>query len=98
MGTNRQRMGHKPVESFIKFELMGTSKSGLTNVWRVVNTNFDEEIGQVYWHGAWRKYVYFTPLDSIYDWECMRLIADFIEKVTLEHRNNRHLIKQAEAA
>lgn len=80
-------MGHKPVASFIKFELVGPSKSGLTNIWRVVNTNTGEEIGQVYWHGAWRKYVYFTPLDSIYDWECMRLLADFIEEKTMEHRN-----------
>jgi hypothetical protein len=85
----RQHMGHKPVSSFIKFIPMGTSPSGKTSVWHVVNLMRPEEpdqIGVIKWHGAWRKYVYHSPGESFYDWECLRLIADFIQQKTLEHR------------
>lgn len=84
----RQRMGHKPVSEFIKFIPAGTSPSGKTKVWHVVNVvrpETPDQIGIVHWHGAWRKYVYESPPNSIYDWECLRLIADFIEQKTLEH-------------
>lgn len=86
---NRQRMGHKPVETFIKFEDAGTSSTGKTRVWAVVNTMWPEErdeIGYVSWHGPWRKYVYHSPNDSFYDADCLRLIADFCETKTLEHK------------
>lgn len=83
---NKQRFGYKPVKTFIEFIHAGASPSGKTQIWNVVNTNFNEVIGTVHWSGAWRKYVYETPLGSYYDWECLRLLADFTEEKTLEHR------------
>lgn len=81
------RLGHKKVSDFIEFRDMGYSESGKTKVWYVVNTsNPDDVPGIIKWNGAWRKYVYHSH-QAFYDWECLRLIADFIEKVTLEHRN-----------
>lgn len=84
----RQRMGHKPVEQFIEFREAGSTPSGLTKIWHVINTTRpdDEYIGYVSWSGAWRKYVYHSPNDSYYDWECLRLIANFIEEKTAEHK------------
>lgn len=82
-------MGHKPVSEFIKFVEIGRSKSGLTKIWRVVNTNGRDDLtGIIRWHGAWRKYVYECD-SSFYDWDCLRLIADFIEGQTVEHRLQR---------
>lgn len=86
---NRQRMGHKPVSEFIKFIPMGWSPSGKTQIWHVVNLMRPEspdQVGVVSWSGAWRKYVYHSPEASFYDHDCLRLIADFIETQTLEHR------------
>lgn len=85
----KQRMGHKPVSEFIKFREAGTSPSGKTKIWHVINTFRPENdnIGIIRWNGAWRKYVYECE-SSYYDWDCLRLIADFIEKVTLEHRHD----------
>lgn len=81
----KQRFGHKPIQELITFEEVGTSPSGKTKVWHVVNThNNHDAIGIVRWHGAWRKYVYECD-SSFYDWDCLRLIADFIEVVTKEH-------------
>lgn len=84
----KQRMGHKPVSEFIEFRLVGSSPSAKTKIWHVINTMRDPEdyIGHISWSGAWRKYVYHSPAESYYDWECLRLIADFIEARTLEHR------------
>lgn len=89
---SRQHFGHKPVGDFIKFIPMGTSASGKTNIWHVVNLIRPEEpdqVGIIRWYGGWRKYVYDSPKDSFYDWECLRLIADFIEQKTVEHRHQR---------
>lgn len=87
----KQRMGHKPISSFIEFRDGGTSPSGITKIWYVVNTmsGQDDQIGYIRWHGAWRKYVYQVPDESFYDWECLRFIADFIEARTIEHREAR---------
>lgn len=84
---SKQRLGHKPVTEFIKFVDVGTSPSGKTRIWHVVNVMRPEDdcIGIVRWRGAWRKYVYYCD-SSFYDWDCLRLIADFIERVTLEHK------------
>lgn len=83
----KQRMDHKPVSEFIEFRAMGLSDSGKTKVWYVINMNNDDAIGVIKWSGAWRKYVFHTG-PSFYDWECLRLIADFIEQATLEHKKN----------
>lgn len=72
------------VKKYITFEEAGTSPTGKTKIWRVLSVS-DDEIGYIKWHGAWRKYVYFTS-NSFYDWDCLRLIADFCEVATKEHR------------
>lgn len=87
---SRQRMGHKPIEEFIEFQDAGTSPSGKTRRWHVVNTMNPAEpdyFGEIRWHGAWRKYI-FECGPSFYDWDCLRHIANFIEKKTLEHRKS----------
>jgi hypothetical protein len=84
---SRQRMGHKPIETFIEFQLIGKSKSGLTNIWQVINImQPDHDCGRISWHGAWRKYVYEVDTPGISDWEFMRYVADFLEQKTIEHK------------
>lgn len=87
--SDQQRMGHKKVSEFIKFLPMGMSPSGKTRVWHVVNVirpETPDRIGIVKWHGAWRKYIYLSPPESFYDHDCLRMIADFIETATTDHR------------
>lgn len=86
---NKQRFGHKPVEDFIRFKDAGPSKSGKTKIWWVVNETTGQGCGHIRWHGAWRKYVYDTEDGGYFDWEFLRLVADFIEAKTLEHRHRR---------
>lgn len=36
-------------------------------------------VGEIKWHGAWRKYCFFPFAETLFDWECMRMIAEFCE-------------------
>ena len=94
----KPNFGHKPIQELIKFVDNGVSPSGITRRWLVVNTIKPEDdcIGVIRWHGAWRKYVYECD-SSFYDWECMRLIADFIEAETIDHRQNKIIREQDRA-
>lgn len=70
--------------SYIKFEEGPSSKSGLTKTWYIIGSA-EHKIGKIYWYAAWRKYV-FDAWNAVFDWECLREIADFIEKETEAQR------------
>lgn len=79
------------VSKYIEIVEMGTSDSGKTKVWHVRNKSregVDDVPGVIKWHGGWRKYVFHSDY-AFYDWECLRMIADFIEAATKEHLGNR---------
>lgn len=70
--------------SYLKFVDAGTSPSGKTKVWNVVNTK-DEQLGSIFWYAPWRKYV--AQLSGLYDPDCLEDISQFLRTKTLEHRN-----------
>ena len=77
------------VSPYIEFRDMGTSASGKTRVWYVVNkNNVDDVPGIIKWNGGWRKYVYHSG-PAYYDWQCLRQIADFIEDQTKIHKEKK---------
>lgn len=79
-------MSLESVQKYINIEKVGTSTSGKTKVWAVTGKNGAEDgIGYIKWSGAWRKYVYYSD-EAFYDWDCLRLIADFCESATKDHR------------
>lgn len=70
------------VKKWVNIELVGTSPTGKTNVWAVTGKGGPNNgIGYIKWHGAWRKYVYYSD-EAFYDWDCLRYIAEFCENVT----------------
>lgn len=60
-----------------------------TKTWNVVNVRVQQIVGQIKWWGAWRKYVFFPYPDTLYDHDCLRLIAAFGENLTKEHYANK---------
>lgn len=78
------------MSKYIEILEAGLSPSGKTKRWVVSNVhpNNAGPLGQIRWHGAWRKYVFEQPDGAFYDWECLRMIADFIEAATKEHYSN----------
>lgn len=70
--------------SYINFTENGKSPSGKTKRWLVTAVSGGPGLGDVRWYGPWRKYV-FQPSTAIFDGDCLREIADFIESETRVH-------------
>lgn len=74
--------------AWIKFELLNLSASGKTKVWEVVPIEGDgRNIGCIKWFGRWRKYSFFPANETVFETDCLRLIADFCEERTKEQRS-----------
>lgn len=83
-------MSKESVKKYIEFRPAGTSKTGLTKIWHVVNpTRYDDQLGVIRWAGNWRKYVFEQSGTVYYDWDCLRVIADFIEAQTKDYYDNK---------
>lgn len=52
-----------------------------TKTWRVGS---QQPLGWIQWHGGWRKYTFFPGVDTMYDADCLREIAEFCEARTKE--------------
>jgi hypothetical protein len=73
------------VKKWVNITQVGLSPSGKTKVWHVTGKDGPNDgIGEIKWHGAWRKYVYYSD-EAFYDWDCLRLIAEFCETATRDH-------------
>jgi hypothetical protein len=55
--------------------------TGKTSVWSCRNNKSGEELGQVKWHGPWRRYCYFPSCPAVYSTGCLKDIEDFIEHI-----------------
>jgi hypothetical protein len=61
-----------------------------TNVWYVqTKATPITHIGAVGWHCPWRKYVFKTCPNAVFEEVCLREIADFLERQTREHKRAR---------
>lgn len=73
--------------SYLKFEDRGTSDSGKTKRWVVINVQSGVSLGWIGWKASWRKY-WFCPINSTgFDALCLYEIADFLTVATVEHKN-----------
>ena len=73
----------KEPESYIRFVHAPPAKGRKTSTWAVM-TAAGAKIGEIRWFTRWRKYAFFP--DGIFEEDCLREIASFIEARTKEHR------------
>lgn len=73
---------------YIFFRRMGTSESGLTDVYHVIEKGGQTTLGRIMWFARWRKYSFepVTNYRTVYEWICLRDIAEFCEQVTQQHK------------
>jgi hypothetical protein len=64
--------------SFLKFEDRGTSPSGLTRRWAVLNSLTGIILGWIDWKSVWRKYTFSPMPQTIFDANCLEEIATFL--------------------
>jgi hypothetical protein len=77
---------------WVKFEFLSDSSTGRTKIWEVMQQIPKDvyaehaALGSIKWFGRWRKYAFFPENDTVYEWDCLRVIAEFCENKTKEHR------------
>lgn len=57
-----------------------------TRLWNIMTVDGHYHIGQIKWFGRWRRYCFFPVDQTVFEQDCLRDIADFIEQKTKEHR------------
>lgn len=81
---------HAKQSKWITFVDVGKSKSGLTKIWDVRPTEKKEDsfagIGVISWYASWRKYAFQPKGNTVFEQDCLRDIADFIEDATKQHK------------
>ena len=63
------------------------STSGKTNIWRVHSKHDGSFLGEVRWFARWCKYSFFPWNGCIFEQECLRYLAEFLEEETKRKRN-----------
>ena len=72
--------------TWIRFEDGGASASGKTRIWLVEAKEDGAALGEVRWYAPWRKYSFLPASMTVFEKDCLRMIADFCEAQTLQHR------------
>lgn len=72
--------------SYLKFEDRGTTPSGKTRRWVVLNSVSGVALGWVQWASNFRKYAFESMPGMIYDSCCLEDLSAFVEARTKEHK------------
>lgn len=77
-------------KKYFKFEKIGNTKSGRTEIWQVINIHKEQPFicGEIRWNFGFRKYSFEPVIYWIFDYHSLRLIADFCETLTNKHYEN----------
>jgi hypothetical protein len=67
------------------FPILGSSASGKTLIWEVVNKR-GQRLGTVRWFAQWRKYTFSPKAGATFDAGCLEVIRAFLDTRTREHR------------
>ncbi len=71
---------------WLSFDYVGPSKSGKTSIWQVNNKVTGGWLGEIKWHGPWRKYCFFPLSGTLFEQFCLIDIAWFLDKATEDHK------------
>ncbi len=65
-----------PNESeYVLFEYVGTSDSGKTVIYNVLEKRYSSILGQIRWFAPWRQYCFYPKTSSVYDHSCLTAIG-----------------------
>lgn len=69
---------------WIEFKVIEEKKK--TKVYEVFETRSGDMIGSIYWWGRWRQYVFEPDEGTIWSWDCLKAISDFIKELMEERK------------
>ncbi len=65
-----------------------------TKVWTVVNKENGSRLGKISWYGPWRKYAFFTIIDSVFESVCLHDISEFLAEETGKFWKKKRLTRK----
>lgn len=57
-----------------------------TRTWHVFSRHTSDLLGEILWFGRWGKYCFFPCSNTLYEQDCLRDLAAFVEARTREHK------------
>ena len=75
------------------FKQLLQQRGKVTKHWAVTN-KAGHDLGRVYWHAPWRRYVLEPSYVTLWDSECLAVVQDFLVKETDRRREERGLNSQ----
>ena len=77
---------------YIKFEKDSAYRDpkGKTICIIIYNKHSDEELGYIEWYEAWRQYCMMTKDDIVFNSQCLKDIAEFMDNLMRIHKQNNH--------
>lgn len=61
------------------------SKSGKTKIYKIMS-DYGGFIGEIKWYAQWRKYAFYPQNNTVYEQDCLKDIAQFLEELKEERR------------
>ena len=58
-----------------------------TPIYHIESMLSKDEIGQIKWYGAWRKFCFYPNGDTIWDNKCLEQIIAFLNQVNTKKKN-----------
>jgi hypothetical protein len=71
---------------WIKFAEVDLKDGRKTKVWAVMTLDRTNCLGRVGWFSPWRRYCYFPHPNTVYEEDCLELIAQWCKAKTKEHK------------
>lgn len=81
-------IGGQQKQSFLEFKL--TEQGEKTSKWDVLSKRHGFVLGTIKWYGAWRQYTFFPTKETLYNKDCMREIASFLEDQMKARKSGRN--------
>lgn len=66
-----------------------------TKVWDVESMRAGNVLGTISWYGEWRQYVFAPASGSVWSWDCLRTVQEFI-KVRMDQRRKQSRTQDAD--
>jgi len=70
----------------LRFDKRLREQGKKTDVYDIINIDFEEKIGIIHWRGGWRQYVSRTNPEVDMSRSCNKEVNDFIDKLMEERR------------
>jgi hypothetical protein len=74
------------MSQYLDFRLVGTTPSGKTEVWEVMSRSSGYPLGEIRWFSRWRQYTFSPILETTFNPDCLREIAQHTDSLTHRHR------------